>query len=404
MPSVPIRSLALDLRGDEISMNKVIRSDFKETVRVSSNRFEMSPFAPFYVDADTAYGVYAGRFSARSDEDDVIAAYWNLRRKVVLYDVPEKPWQIEGPDALPFLEKLFARRVGNLLEGRGRYAIACTHEGGIFMDGILFKLSENCYWYVQADGDFETWLLAHKAGFDVKVSDPKSRVLQVQGPNSMNVMSDISNGAINESMKYFHSGYYDIGGQELYVSRTGWTGEMGYEIYSVGSTDHKLLWDNLLEAGDPHGMFFANTGSMAVRRIESGILDNLSDFDVTMNPFQAGLGAFVDLDKEGFVGRDSLLSADKTTLLYGIKCNSMIPEENFEVLGSSDCVAHVTTGAWSPFLEIGIGYARFQQPGDWVGRTLTIKNDKGETSSCEVVALPFYDADKRIPRGMGEAV
>ncbi|MGB5329519.1 MAG: aminomethyl transferase family protein, partial [Gammaproteobacteria bacterium] len=134
---------------------------------------------------------------------------------------------------MPFLERIFARRIGNLREGRGRYAIACTPDGGTFMDGILFKMEENRFWYVQPDGALEAWLIAHSDGFEIKISDPESRVLQIQGPNSMKIMADATAGAIDESMKYFDSGFYDIGGQELYVSRTGWTGELGYEVYSA---------------------------------------------------------------------------------------------------------------------------------------------------------------------------
>ena len=115
------------------------------------------------------------------------------------------------------------------------------------MDGLLFKLAENRFWYVQPDGALEAWLTAHSEGFDVTVSDPHSRVLQIQGPASFDIMRDATGGAIDESMKYFHAGFFDIGGQELYVSRTGWTGELGWEIYSQGDkTDHPKLWDHMI--------------------------------------------------------------------------------------------------------------------------------------------------------------
>jgi aminomethyltransferase len=221
----------------------------------------------------------------------------------------------------------------------------------------------------------------------------------------MKIMSDATGGAIDEDMMYFHSGYYDVGGQQLYVSRTGWTGELGYEIYAEGaSTDHKRLWDHVMEAGLPHGLIHGCMDSMGMRRIEAGILDNLTDFDVSMTPFEAGLGAFIDLDKEGFIGRDVLLEVDRETLLYGIKCSSLIPDTHFEILDDAACVGRVTTGAWSPFLDNGIGYARFEQSGDWAGRSLTLKNEQGKTASCEIVALPFYDSEKRIPRGMEKPI
>jgi aminomethyltransferase len=194
------------------------------TVRISTRRFEQSPYYENYVNSETVLGVAADRYYASFNGENPVETYWTLRRKAVLFDVPEKPWQIEGPDALPFLERIFARRIENLLEGRGRYAIACTPDGGTFMDGILFKLAENRFWYVQPDGALEAWLIAHSNDFDVTISDPHSRVLQIQGPSSMKIMSYATNRAIDENMKYFDSGYYDVGGQQLYVSLTGWTG------------------------------------------------------------------------------------------------------------------------------------------------------------------------------------
>jgi len=385
-------------------MSASIHSDTKDTIRVGARRFEQSPYYDFYANDDTVLGVVAGRYYTVFNGEDPLETYWTLRRKVVLYDVPEKPWQIEGPDVVPFLERVFARRIGNLPEGRGRYAIACAPNGGTFMDGILFNLSKNRYWYVQPDGWLESWLVALSEGFDVHVSDPRSRVLQIQGPSALNVMTDLTAGAIDESMKYFQSGFYDIGGQRLYVSRTGWTGELGFEIYSEGgSTDHASLWADIMSAGNPYGMVYGSMASMETRRIEAGILDNLTDFDLTMNPFEAGLGAFIDLDKEGFIGRPALLTANRRPLLLGITCARAVPEYLGTVLDDETPVGRVTAAAWSPTLGCGIAYVRFGSTSDWVGRTLTVSTEEGGQESCTVVTLPFFDREKRIPRGLPES-
>ena len=382
-------------------MTNSIHSDIANTVRVSGRRFEQSPYYDCYANDDTVLGVVAGRYYGVSNGEDSIETYWTLRRQAVLYDVPEKPWEISGPDAVPFLEKVFARRIADLKEGRGRYGIACTHKGGTFMDGILFKMEENRFWYVQPDGALEPWLIAHSVGFDVEILDPNSRVLQIQGPNSMRILSDATNGAIDESMKFFHSGYFDIGGQNMYVSRTGWTGELGFEVYSVGATtQHKKLWDCLSEAGQTYGMIYASMASMEIRRIEAGILDNVTDFDVRMNPFAAGLGAFIDLDKEGFIGREALLHSNKQVLLLGIKCPAATPSYGGKVLENNASVGMVSAATWSPTLECGIAYVRFHGPGEWLGRTLVVEIGDGGKAECEVVPLPFFDAEKRIPRGL----
>ncbi|MDG2406678.1 MAG: aminomethyltransferase family protein [Paracoccaceae bacterium] len=382
-------------------MNNSIHSDAQKTVRVSARRFEKSPFEKCWINEQTVMGVYAGRYYCVFNGEDSTQTYWALRRKAVLYDVPERPIEISGPDSAPFLEHLFARKVAHLKPGRGRYAIACTPQGKVFMDGILFKIGTDKYWYVQPDGALETWLIAHSGGFDVNISDPHSRVLQIQGPRSFQIMKEASGGKIDETMKYFHSGFFEIDDQNVYVSRTGWTGELGFEIYSMGfATDCPRLWDFLMQVGTPHGMVFGSISGMEIRRIEAGILDNGTDFDVSMTPFEAGLGAFVDLDKENYVGRTAVLEAHNGTRIFGIKSAETTPIYHGEVLNCSQHVGEITAGAWSPFLNAGIGYVRFNEPGDWAGKNLKMKCANGELATCEIVNLPFYDPKKLIPRGL----
>lgn len=365
---------------------------------VGSN--ELSPFHDCYANEHTVLRFAVGRLFAHYNGDDPVEVYWALRRQAALYDVPERPLEISGPDVVPFLERIFARRVADLKEGRGRYAIACNHHGGLFMDGILFRLASNRFWYVQADGDWNTWLLAHRPGFDVTVRDPCSRVLQLQGPKSFEIVHAASDGAVDESMGYFHSGFFRLGGQEVFVSRTGWTGELGFEIYTQGdSTDCPRLWGHLMDVGAPRGMVFGSMLSMNIRRIEAGILDNGSDFDNSMTPFEAGLGKYIDLDKDGFIGREALLNASGNgKRLYGLQCRDLTPSGGDAIMQGNNQVGRVTTGARSPYLGVGIGYARFDRPGDWPGKTLTIHSTRGETAACEIVELPFYDRERHLPR------
>ena len=386
-------------------MSNSIHSDVQQTVRVSSRRFELSPFHDCWANEHTVMGVYAGRYYSVFNGEDVTKTYWALRRKAVMYDVPERPVEISGPDAEAFLERVFARRISSLKQGRGRYAIACTPKGGVFMDGILFKLAADRFWYVQPDGALETWLQAHSDGFDVTISDPQSRVLQIQGPTSLDIMHAASGGAIDEAIGYFHSGFFRIGGQEVYVSRTGWTGELGYEIYTQGdATDCPGLWQHLLQAGEPHGMMVGSISSMEIRRLEAGILDNGTDFDVSMTPFEAGLDAFVDLDKEDFIGRTALLDGKPGTRIYGVKSAEATPVYHGKILDGEEDVARITAGAWSPYLGAGIGYARFHSAGNRTGQKLTMRTAEGKSVACEIVDLPFYDREKRIPRGLDKTI
>jgi glycine cleavage system aminomethyltransferase T len=379
-----------------------IHADGRATLRVSARRFEQSPFQHRWLSADTIMGVYAGRYYATNNGEDVDEAYWALRRAAVLYDVPERPVEISGPDAARFLDHVFSRRVAEMDEGRARYAIACTDRGRLFMDGVLFRLGQERFWYVQPDGALETWLLAHSPGFDVAVTDPHARVLQIQGPTALRILAAATDGALDERLAYFRASFGRIADQEVYISRTGWTGEIGFEIYTQGdATDCDRVWDRLLEVSEPHGMILGSLASMEIRRIEAGILDNGTDFDLTMTPFEAGLGAFIDLDKPAFIGRDALLAADRTAKrLFGLKCPDATPGYGAPILDNGTSVGHVTAGAWSPYLQSGIGYARFDTPSNWAGRDLTVGAADGTEASCRIIDLPFYDADKRIPRGL----
>ncbi len=379
--------------------------DINDTVRVSARVFEQSPYLACYDSPDMVRGVYAGRFFAIFNGENPVQKYWTLRRKALIYDVPEKPVEISGPDVVLFLERVLARTISTLKEGRGRYAIACTPQGGVFMDGVLFKLAPDRYWYVQADGALETWLLAHGEGYDIAISDPQSRVIQIQGPASLDIMRAASAGRIDESMRYFHAGFFDLGGQRLYVSRTGFTGELGFEIYGQGAaTDHPALWTHLMASGEPFGMEFSSTRSMTIRRIEAGILGNMTDMDTSMTPFEAGLAPFIDMDKDDFVGRAALLDADRRTVLYGLKCTKATPGRGSVVLDGEKVVGQMTAGVESPTLECGIGYVRFNEPGEWSGRTLRLKLPDGSVHPCDIVDLPFFDPDKRIVRGLDKVI
>lgn len=391
----------------------VAMADLAGTTRFSDRRFEQSPYRSCYDSPDMVHGVYAGRVFPLRDRHDPALKYRVLRTCALLYDVPERPVEISGPDVCPFLEKVFSRRISTLEEGRGRYAIACTPQGGVFMDGILFKLADERYWYVQPDGALETWLVAHSEGYDVSVSNPQSRVLQIQGPASLDIMQAASAGAINNAMSYFRSGYFHLQGQEVYVSRTGFTGELGFEIYSQGKkTDHLQLWNHLMACGERYGLEFSCVNSMEIRRIEAGILDNTTDMTMSTTPFDVGLTPFVELDKEDFVGRNSLLNADKRTRLYGVKCDDALPIMHQPVVENGRIVGRITAGAYSPYLQCYIGFVLFDEPNEWVGRSLELGADSITGAAragqrlfdCEIVELPFYDKDKRIARGFDTKV
>ena len=143
---------------------------------------------------------------------------------------------------------------------------------------------------------------------------------------------------------------------------------------------------------------------MTIRRVEAGILGNITDMDTTMTPFQAGLGRFIDMDKGDFIGRAALVHADRRTLLYGVTCKNTVPGRGSVVLIGQQSVATLTAGVDSPTLGCGIGYARFQEPGAWSDRELKVRLPDGNVHPCTVVDLPFVDREKLIVRGLDRTI
>ena len=377
-----------------------------DTVRLTSYRVGQSPFAHRYATDQTIFGIYCGRLyplKAAADEDP-IPNYWKLRNGVLLYDVPEMPLEIAGPDAVRVLEKVLVCKAGTLAIGRCRYAIACNEDGTVVMDGVVMRLGPERCWYVKANGEFASWLRAAAVGLDAEVSDPDSRVLQIQGPRSLEVLNAAIGGGLSSDFKYFRAGFFDIGGQRLWVSRTGWTGEVGIEVYTDSGpepTDHDALWDHLLSSGEPFGMEFSTSTSMGIRRIEAGILDNGSDIEPDLTPFSAGLGHFVNFDKGDFIGRSALEESDRRQLLFGLVCPAATPEAGLSVYYHNAPVGHMTIGTWSPTLDTGVGYVRFDRPladDDWLGKTVLLQDQEGVLHEATVDLLPFIDKEKQLPR------
>ena len=359
----------------------------------------LSPFHECYANKDTILRLAAGRFFAHYNGEDIEEAYWALRNRAALFDVPERPVEISGPDVIEFLDQIFTRQSDHLTVGSGHYTLACTYNGGLFMDGILFRLDEKKFWFVHPDGDLDTWFLAHSHNYDVSISDPQSRVLQLQGPISLAIINSATDGNVDQNMGYFKTGLYSIGGQAVLISRTGWTGELGYEIYTLGrNTDYKRLWNDLTNSGRKYGMVFSSMQAMNIRRIEAGILDSGSDFDTSMAPDEAGLSRFIDRDKKCFIGYEAIKKRKQGNRIHGVVARNYIPRSGDLVHDQKNLLGYVTTGAYSPEFEAGIGYVRFDTAADWIGQDYFIGTLDSSKHPCKIVALPFYDKNKRIPK------
>ncbi|MCP4391911.1 MAG: aminomethyl transferase family protein [Gammaproteobacteria bacterium] len=350
------------------------------------------PFGPHYC-------VYNRRQMACCfDQIDTVDGYWLLRQKAAVLHTGEFPLQFRGPDAERLLDGLFTKDITKVKPGRCGYGLACYEDGGLLVDGILLRLEPELFWYAQADGDFYSWARAHAAGMDVEISDPNVFVSQVQGPHALKILEAACDDGMPEPFGYFAMARVSLGGQQVVITRTGYTNELGWEFYTEPQHDAAALWRHLSAAGEPFGMQLFGLDSMHIRRIEAGILNAGSDFDHKTTPYDTGLGRFVDEDKADFIGKQALASAARETRLTGLKCDAE-PHIGGEVCIDGKAAGKVTAGAISPYLRQGIGIVLMEAAGFAEGDRVSVRCIDGELHDGELAELPLYDKQAEIPRG-----
>ncbi|MEM6678404.1 MAG: hypothetical protein AAF675_11095, partial [Pseudomonadota bacterium] len=238
---------------------------------------------------------------------DPVTEYWQVIKRVSLWPVMgERQVEISGPDAAQFVQLLTPRNMERCAVGQCKYALITAADGGILSDPIILRLAEDVFWLSTSDCDLELWAkgLAVYAGMDVTIRDADVSVLQVQGPHSPDTLAALFGDGI-KALRYYRFARVDFAGTELIVSRTGWSGEYGYEIYLADRRKGDALFEALLEAGRPWGIA---PGSVSqIRRIEAGILSCGVDATPSENPYEVGLGRLVEFDQPlPFVGREAL--------------------------------------------------------------------------------------------------
>jgi aminomethyltransferase len=338
--------------------------------------------------------------------DDFEAEYWHLVNHVTLWDVSvERQVEITGPDAFRLADRLTPRDLTRCAVGQGRYIAVTAHDGGVINDPVLLRLGENHFWLALADSDVLLWARAIAACADlrVEVREPDVSPLQVQGPKARNVVAALLGEQV-ASLGYYRFVETALDGIPIVVTRTGWTGEIGYEIYLRDGSRGEELWERIMEAGRPHAL--RPTGPCDIRRIEAGILNWGADITLDDNPYQVGLGRLVDQAKAGdYVGREALARVRQegvTRSLAGIEIAGDPLELNVErwpVRRDGEVVGRVTSAVWSPRLGRNIGYAMLPVAHAALGRTFTVDLPEGEERIATVVPMPFLDPGKEIPRG-----
>lgn len=349
---------------------------------------------------DPHFGIYNRRL--RSLEYGHVATedlYWRLRRQVVLAHTGEMATEIHGPDAEALLNRVFTRDVTRVRVGRCSYQLACFADGGMIMDGVLLRLSPDRFWYAQGDGEFSLWLRAHAAKYDVEVADADVWISQVQGPRSLEVLDQVADEGVPERFRYFDLAKIHIAGQPVVISRTGYTNELGWEFYFRPDVDAEAIGEKIMDAGEAFGIHTIPATATNVRRIEAGLLFSGADFDDRVNPFVAGLGAMVDLNKDDFIGKAALAQADQNQLTWGLRCARGVARRGETLAYKDQPAGYVCSSAWSPYLQCGVAIVRLKDAAIGPGMDLQVECLDGQTREGQVCELPMYDQAGEIPRG-----
>jgi glycine cleavage system aminomethyltransferase T len=337
--------------------------------------------------------------------DDPVKEYWKLVEGVTLWDVGvERQVEITGPDAFAFTNMLTPRDLNKCKVGQGKYVLITDENGGIINDPVLMRLGENHFWLAVADSDVLLWAkgVALNSGMNVKIREPDVSPIQIQGPKSKSVMECLFGGKILD-MPYYHFVETKLDGIPLIVTRTGWTGEVGYEIYLRDGSRGVELWEKVMEAGKPEGI--TPTGPSDIRRIEAGILNYGIDMTLENNPYEVGLERLVDLDrKNDFIGEEALKrikSAGVKRKLTGIEIGGAPLDLNltrWPVSRDGKQVGHVTSAVYSPRLKKNIGYAMLPVECAEFGTVSTVTIPGVGERRATVVKKPFIDPQKNIPK------
>ena len=350
----------------------------------------------------TGFSVYNHMYIPR-DFGSPEQNFWNLIEKSILCDVAvERQVEITGPDAYKFIQLLTPRDLSKLSIGQCKYVLIVNNDGGILNDPVLLRLAENHFWLSLADSDVLLWAqgVAVNSGLDVKISEPDVSPLQLQGPTSQEIMVKLFGEDIRD-LKYYWLREYNLDGIPLVVSRTGWSSELGYEIYLRDGSKGNELYEKIMAAGKEHGIQPGHTSS--IRRIEGGMLSYHADADIHTNPFELGFDRLVNLDTDiNFIGKEAL----KKIKQEGIKrkqvgliidCDPLSgPNTTFwPIEKDGKTIGKVTSAVYSPRLKKNIALAMIEINYSELGNQLDVQTHEGKYSAT-IVEKPFYDPKKKI--------
>jgi aminomethyltransferase len=337
------------------------------------------------------------------DFGDPVQNFWNLVNDAILCDVAvERQVEITGPDAFKFMQMLTPRDLSNMSVGQCKYILITNADGCILNDPILLRLGENHFWISLADSDILLWAqgVSVHSGFNVTIREPDVSPLQLQGPKSGEVMKALFGESIID-LNYYWLREVELDGIPLIVSRTGWSSELGYELYLQDGSLGDELWEKIMAAGTPFGLKPGHTSS--IRRIEGGMLSYHADVDINTNPYELGLDRLVNPDMEvEFIGKDALLRIRKNGVRrkqVGLQIEGApLKEPNttfWDINKNGNIVGKVTSAVYSPRLKRNIALAIVSTEVADIGNVVDISMRHGSVQAS-IVEMPFFDPKKKI--------
>ena len=357
-------------------------------------RIKKSPFFEKAVECGaTEFHPYNGMWMPVG-YDSPVNEYWNVLERASLWDVGvQKCVEIAGPDAEAFMQLLTPRDITTIEPGRCAYVFLTNQDGGVLNDPVMLRIAEDRFWLSTADSDMYLWAKGVSAfsGHEVEIATPHVYPMQLQGPRSAEIMVDVFGEEILD-LRYYWWMRSSVDGIDVVISRTGYSSELGYEVYLLGEARGGELWEILMTAGKPYGI---SPGSPnRIRRIEGGVLDYASDITPDENPLELGLDRLIAWDTD-FLGKAALEKVRDEGVrrrLIGLFLDGPALQKNNEhrwpVTSASTKVGFVTNAVHSPRLDRNIAFAMIDVPFDANDTVLTVETVEGARSAARTT-LPF---------------